>query len=82
MDTQKNANIVKGSKMAQQETVLIKITRGTFVNGEYAKKNSKVECSPADARFLIGIGKAEEANPRKARAKPATTAAAEESPEE
>ena len=67
MDTQSNRHLIGGLGKLSNETVTIKIIRGTVVNGESVKVGQRVQCSPADARYLKAIGKAEDAPPARGR---------------
>ena len=52
-----------GGNMSDTKT--IKLIRGCVVNGEPHKLGALVEVSAADARHLITVGSAEEADPKK-----------------
>lgn len=58
-----------------EKRVKIKITRSTFVAGDFAKKDSELTVGESDARRLFALGKAVPAGDQKKAGRPVKTKA-------
>ena len=73
MDTKSAGALVAPVSIEAPSMKTVKILRRTVCGGEAVKPGDIVEASPADARFLVAIGKAEYSKPkpkRKAKSAP------------
>jgi hypothetical protein len=67
MSTRRNASLINGAKRMPEEMVKIKVLAGTVASGVDLAVGKVYEVAESDARYLVGMGKAELHEPRKPR---------------